>query len=222
MQAVDDPGRRVLPADLARILHDLRGPLNSLTMHLEVLKRTVSGDTGAEESLRTALQQLGRLAEMVPAALAVTALELGPLRPVDLGVLAARVRETENAGTVTISAGGWPSVAGDEALLGLALAHLLRNALEATADGARFPVVTGTMVNGEALVQVRDWGPGLRTTNPKLLFKLLQSSKPGHRGLGLVTVERIARLHGGDLRFESPGEGTLVTLALPALTPPRA
>ena len=72
MQAADDPQRRVLPADLARILHDLRGPLNSLTMHLEVLKRTASGDTGAEESLRTALQQLGRLAEMMPAALAVT------------------------------------------------------------------------------------------------------------------------------------------------------
>ena len=64
MQAADDPQRRVLPGDLARILHDLRGPLNSLTMHLEVLKRTAKGDAGAEESLRTALQQLGRLAEM--------------------------------------------------------------------------------------------------------------------------------------------------------------
>ena len=222
MQATDDPGRRVLPADLARILHDLRGPLNSLTMHLEVLKRTVSGDTGAEESLRTALQQLGRLAEMIPAAMAVTSLELGPLRSVDLGVLAARVRDGEGAGAVTVSAGDWPSVAGDEALLTLALAHLLRNAVEATAAGAKAPAITGTMANGEALVQVRDWGPGLRTTNSKLLFKLLQSTKPGHRGLGLVTVERIARLHGGELRFESPGDGALVTLALPALTSARA
>ena len=221
MQAADDPGRRVLPPDLARILHDLRGPLNSLTMHLEVLKRTASGDTGAEESLRTALQQLGRLAEMIPAALAVTSLELGPVRPVDLGVLAARVRDAEAAGTVTIAAGGWPSVAGDEALLTLALTHLLRNAVEATADGAKAPAITGTTANGEALVQVRDWGPGLRTANPRLLFKLLQSTKPGHRGLGLVTVERIARLHGGELRFESLGDGALVTLALPALTSTR-
>jgi signal transduction histidine kinase len=45
----------------------------------------------------------------------------------------------------------------------------------------------------------------------------MQSTKPGHRGVGLVTVERIVRLHGGELRFESPGEGTVVTLALPAL-----
>ena len=73
--------------DLGRILHDLRGPANSLTMHVEVLKRTARGDSGAEESLRNALEQLGRLAEMVPAAFDVTALELGPLRTVDLGAL---------------------------------------------------------------------------------------------------------------------------------------
>jgi hypothetical protein len=93
--------------------------------------------------------------------------------------------------------------------------------VEATADGAKAPSITGTTANGEALVQVRDWGPGLRTANSRLLFKLLQSTKPGHRGLGLVTVERIARLHGGELRFESLGDGALVTLALPALTSSR-
>ena len=103
----------------------------------------------------------------------------------------------------------------------LALTHLLRNAVEATADGAKAPAITGTTANGEALVHVRDWGPGLRTANSRLLFKLLQSTKPGHRGLGLVTVERIARLHGGELRFESLGDGALVTLALPALTSTR-
>jgi len=221
MQAPDDPQRRVLPGDLARILHDLRGPLNSLTMHLEVLKRTAKGDAGAEESLRTALQQLGRLAEMVPAALAVTALELGPLRPVDLGVLATCVRDAEGAASVTIAPGQWPCVTGDEALLALAVTFLLRNALEATAQGARAPIISGTASGGEALVQVRDWGPGLRTTNPKLLFKLMHSTKPGHRGLGLVTVERIARLHRGELRFESPGDGACVTLVLPAIPSPR-
>ena len=217
MQAADDPQHRPLPADLGRILHDLRGPLNSLTMHLEVLKRIARGDAAAEDSLRTSLQQLARLAEMLPAAFAVTALELGPLRPLDLGALATRVRDAEGASAVTIAPDGWPSVAGDETLLALALTHLVRNAIEATAAGAHAPVITGAMSGDTALVHVRDWGPGLRTTNPKLLFKLMQSTKPGHRGVGLVTVERISRLHGGELRFESVGDGAVVTLALPAL-----
>jgi signal transduction histidine kinase len=43
------------------------------------------------------------------------------------------------------------------------------------------------------------------------------STKPGHRGLGLVTVERIARLHGGVLRLESPADGARVSLVLPAV-----
>ena len=137
-------------------------------------------------------------------------------------MLATRARDAEGARAVTIAPGDWPSVTGDEALLVLALAHLLRNAVEATAEGARAPVVSGRMAAGHALVQVRDWGAGLRTTNPKLLFKLMHSTKPGHRGLGLVTVERIARLHGGEVRFEFPGDGALVTLVLPAIAPPRS
>jgi len=217
MSVAKDPGQRPLPVDLARLLHDLRGPLNSLTMHLEVLKRTVHGDAHGEDSLRTALQQVGRLSEMVPAALALTALELGSLRPLDLRALAMRVRDSEAAGTATVADGAWPSVVADETLLALALGHLLRNALEATAAGAHAPVLSASRVGDEVLLQVRDWGPGLRTTDPRLVFKLLHSTKPGHRGLGLVTVQRIARLHGGELRFEAPGEGTIVTLVLPAV-----
>jgi C4-dicarboxylate-specific signal transduction histidine kinase len=66
------------------------------------------------------------------------------------------------------------------------------------------------------LLRVRDWGPGLRTSDPKLVIRPWHSSKPGHRGLGLVTVERVARLHRGALRFATLSDGALVTLALPA------
>jgi signal transduction histidine kinase len=212
----DDQARRPLPPDLGRLLHDLRGPLNSLTMHVEVLKRTVRDDPLAEDSLRTVLEQLGRLAEMLPAAFAVASLERGDWRLVDLGAVAAAARD-DAGGPVMLAEGRWPTVRGDAELLTLALAHLFRNAVEATAatTGAQPPRV-GVSVEGEQTrVTVRDWGPGLRTTNVKLLIRLLHSTKAGHRGLGLVTVERIARLHGGTLSFESPGDGTLVTLALP-------
>ena len=214
--AADDPGRRPLPPDLGRLLHDLRGPLNSLTMHAEVLKRTVRDDPLAEDSLRTVLEQLGRLAEMLPAAFAVASLERGDWGVVDLGAVAAAARG-DAGGPVTLADGRWPTVRGDAELLTLALAHLFRNAVEATAAAAGAPPPqVGASVDGEETrVTVRDWGPGLRTTDAKLLIRLLHSTKPGHRGLGLVTAERIARLHGGTLAFESPGAGTLVTLSLP-------
>jgi signal transduction histidine kinase len=65
-------------------------------------------------------------------------------------------------------------------------------------------------------LRVRNWGSRLPSTNPKVLIRLFHSSKPGHRGLGLVTADRIARLHQGSLEFESPPDGVLVTLVLPA------
>jgi two-component system OmpR family sensor kinase len=213
MPSAEDPGRHDLPPDLARLLHDLRGPLNSVTMHLELLKRTTADDPLAEESLRSALEQLGRLSDMLPAALDVVALELGPRAPLDLRAVAAAA-ERHAGGAVRLGAGPWPTVTGDASLVTLAVGHLLRNAVEA--GGARPPEIGARAAGGEALVEVRDWGPGLRTSDPKLLIRLLHSTKPGHRGLGLVTVERIARLHGGTLRFASPGDGTLVTLALPS------
>jgi two-component system, NtrC family, sensor histidine kinase HydH len=216
--AADDPGRRPLPPDLGRLLHDLRGPLNSLTMHVEVLKRTVRDDPLAEDSLRTVLEQLGRLAEMLPAAFSIAALERGDWKPVDLGAVVSAARD-DAGGPMTLVQGRWPTVRGDAELLTLALTHLFRNAVEATAatSGAPPPRVDVSADGDVARVTVRDWGPGLRTTNVKLLIRLLHSTKPGHRGLGLVTVERIARLHSGTLALESSGDGTLATLALPAV-----
>jgi len=211
--AADGP----LPAELARLLHDLRGPLNSAVMHLEVLKRTVAGDPTADASLRTVLQQLSRLSDMLPAAVGVAALEPRHWGTHDLHALAARARDTGGHASVSLGAGQWPRVSGDEALLVRAIGELMANAAEATPNGAPPPEVTGTAgADGEVAVSVRDHGPGLRTTNPKLLIRLLQSTKPGHKGLGLVTVERVARLHGGRLEFESLSEGARVTLRLPA------
>jgi signal transduction histidine kinase len=206
-----------LPPELARLLHDLRGPLNSAMMHLEVLKRTVASDPTADASLRTVLQQLARLSDMLPAAVGVAALESKDWRAHDLRTLAERARDEGGHAGVVFAPGPWPSVRGDDALLVRAIGELIANAMEATPDGAPPPEVAGTAeADGEVALSVRDHGTGLRTTNPKLLIRLLHSTKPGHHGLGLITVERVARLHRGRVEFESLSPGARITLRLPA------
>lgn len=213
----EPPGRRALPDDLGRLLHDLRGPLNSAVMHLEVLKRAVAADPMAEDSLRTVQQQLARLAEMLPAAFDIAALEIRELRRLDLRA----VVEGALAGMtgVRLEPGAWPAVRGDESLLSLAVTQLVRNALDVTPAGAPAPLVTATAEeDGRIVLTVRDWGPGLRSSNPKLLIRLFASDKRDHgsRGVGLPIADRIARLHGGSLRFSSPPPpGALVSLVLP-------
>lgn len=210
----EDPGS----GDLARLLHDLRGPLNAALMHTQVLGRLLEADPGATEIVGTLRGQLERLATMLPHAVGLAALELGPVRRANLRDLADRaVREHALAG-VTLAEGPWPDVSADERLLAQAIVHLVRNALEATAlaGGRRAPQLSAEgPVEGRVALLVRDWGPGFPSTNPKVLIRLLASTKPGHQGLGLITVERIARLHGGTLDLEAPGEGAQVRLTLP-------
>jgi signal transduction histidine kinase len=189
-------------------------------MHLEVLKRLSRGDTAALQSLEAIQQETLRLASLLPAAFSVMALELSQRAPVDLGALVRRVVGAEHAGRVRVVQGAWPTILGDERLLGSAVSHLIRNALaatEAAGPGRRPPELSFRSVDGgRAALVVRDWGAGLRTTNPRSLIRLALSPKSGRPTLGLVTVERIARLHGGALIFANPPEGGAdVSLLLP-------
>jgi signal transduction histidine kinase len=205
---------RKLPAELARLLHDLRGPLNSAVMHLEVLKRTVAEDPASADSLRTVLQQLARLSDMLPAAFSVAALEATVPAPVSLKALVDRARQQPGLEAVTVADATWPDVEGDSALLELAIVHLLRNATEATPAGARPPEVSAAVAPDGVALSVRDWGGGLPTANVKILGRLLYSTKAGHRGIGLVIVERVARLHAGSFTVEAVPDGTRAILRL--------
>jgi len=82
---------RELPEDLDRILHDLRGPLNAIAMHLEVVKRAIPHDLPAKQSVDTVQQEVERLAVMLPAAFQVVALEADELRPLDVRAVVAFV-----------------------------------------------------------------------------------------------------------------------------------
>jgi signal transduction histidine kinase len=210
----------VLPGDLDRLLHDLRGPLNSAVMHAEVIKRLGPDDPASRQSLETIQQELGRLAAMLPVAFQVASLECHDMALVDLGAVVERGLAEHGVKGATLAPGPWPVVRGDARLLGLAVAHLVCNALEATdaGSGARPPEVSfATPAPGLVAVVVRDWGVGFRSTNARAMLRLSASTKPGRTGVGLMTADRVARLHGGTLELSSPaGGGAEVRLILAA------
>src|SRR5262245_64805167 len=76
-----------LPEDLDRLLHDLRGPLNAMQMHVELLKRLDVGDSAARSSLETIAQEITRFAHILPAAFQIVALERGECAEHDLRAL---------------------------------------------------------------------------------------------------------------------------------------
>jgi signal transduction histidine kinase len=198
--------------DLDRILHDLRGPLNSIVMHVEILKRALAEDPAGLATVATIQHQLSRLARMLPAAFEVLALERGEVRRVSLRALVDRALAEPDLRGIDVQDGRWPEVDVDPDLVVLAITHLVRNAVAATRAAGRAdrpPRLTAdTAEPARVTLVVRDWGPGFPSTNPKVLVRL--------GGVGLLTVERVARLHGGRLSFAAPGDGAEVRLTLPA------
>ena len=204
----EDARRPALPADLERLLHDLRGPLNSAVMHLEVVKRAGVSDPLAKQSLETIGQELQRLARMLPAAFSVAALDRNDTVVVDLRSIVEQELRRQGTAGVRLVGSEWPRACGDARLLAVAASHLIKNAVEATeaaGPGRPSPTISAEARDGRVVLVVRDWGTGLR--NPRVAIRLAASQKPGRTGVGLVTVERIARLHGGTLALSAPPDG---------------
>jgi signal transduction histidine kinase len=100
-------------------------------------------------------------------------------------------------------------------LLKVAIAHLVRNALEATSPQGEIHVTTMVDPSHTSLV-IRDTGRGMP---PEVLSKIFEpyfTTKVGGTGLGMVFVRQIIDEHRGTIDLASEvGQGTTVTIRLP-------
>ena len=216
MSAADaeDFRRTPLPPDLDRLLHDLRGPLNAAVMHLEVLKRMSGNEAVARASLTSIQQEIERLTRMLPVAFSLCAIETRPMRPVLLRAAVESAIDEESRKRVVIAPGPWPEIEGDERLLVMGLRQLILNALEIDEAG-EVQVSVEAGAGDTVSVLIRDRGAGFKGRNPTSIVRLMGSTKTGHLGVGLLVAQRIARLHGGTLTFETGSDGGVVRLTLP-------
>jgi signal transduction histidine kinase len=100
-------------------------------------------------------------------------------------------------------------------LLKVALAHLLRNAMEATRPGGTIMVRTSTEKNFAVLV-IQDTGRGMPSEVVEKVFVPFYTTKLGGTGLGMVFVRQIVDEHRGTISLDSKlGRGTTVTIRLP-------
>jgi light-regulated signal transduction histidine kinase (bacteriophytochrome) len=104
------------------------------------------------------------------------------------------------------------SAVGDAGLMEVALTNLLSNAVKFTGKRASARVAFGQMEDGTNAFYVRDNGVGFDMAYADMLFGAFQrlhkaSEFPG-TGIGLATVQRIVRRHGGRVWAEArPNEG---------------
>jgi len=100
-------------------------------------------------------------------------------------------------------------------LLKVALAHLVRNAIEATPPYGKVMVRTGLEKN-YAVLGIQDTGRGMSPEAVDKVFIPFYTTKIGGTGLGMVFVRQIVDEHRGTISLESQvGRGTTVTIRLP-------
>ncbi|MDP2007131.1 MAG: HAMP domain-containing sensor histidine kinase [Rubrivivax sp.] len=224
---------------VSNLSHDLRSPLTATVACLETLETRWQGDPARAEDRRlveVALRNTRNAAGMVRslgdlALLDEPEFRLKPMR-LDLAevlddiTLRFAARAAQQGVALDFRAeGGMPLVAEvDVELFERALANLLDNALKHTPAGGRV-AVSAARAAGQVRVAVADTGAGIAAADLPHLFDRLYQARASvapatsaeGKGLGLTIVKRIVELHRGEVAVSSlPGQGTTVTLTLPA------
>jgi PAS domain S-box-containing protein len=223
-------------AFLAAMSHELKTPLNAVLGFSEIIRDEVLGPVGHAGYREYAgdIHTSGtRLLAVINDVLDVSRLEGGLLTIEARNENALDVAE----GAIKLARGlvqdkrnieidvpaGMPSLHVDPRRLAQALGNLLANALKFTPEGGKVRLAVRLQSTGDVHLMVEDTGIGMaEETIAAALepFRQLDGSLARRfegAGLGLSIAKALAELHGGRLSVRSAvGEGTTVTIALPA------
>ena len=111
-----------------------------------------------------------------------------------------------------------PLILADPDQLFQVLGNIVRNGIQAMADGGRLVVRTARESPEWVTVSIADTGAGISEENLKKIFEPLFTTKAKGIGLGLALVKTQVEAHGGTIGVESqgvPGEGSTFTVRLP-------
>jgi PAS domain S-box-containing protein len=212
----------------AGVAHELGNPLNSLTIHLQLIARRLKKlkespeNKSISESVAVCSEEVARLDGIIthfleairpsPPDLAETSLEA-----VLADVLKFQKREFANRG-IAVEAetqAALPTIMADRGQLKQVFFNITKNAMEAMEPGGRLKIKSWADDDSVYLL-FGDSGSGIRQEDLVKLFRPYHTTKRSGHGLGLMIVQRIMRAHGGQVGVESRhGLGTVVTLQFP-------
>jgi heavy metal sensor kinase len=211
--------------------HELQTPLTILKGELEVALRSPRSPDEYQRVLKSALEEIDRIAHLVEGLLLLARADAGVLRmddqPVDLAHVVeevyAQAKIHPHAQTIDLCLGPVEpvSIQGDQERLRRLLLNLVDNGIKYTPPGGQ--VTLSLHRDGEwAALQVSDTGIGLTPEEQERIFQRFyraaeaRSRGEGGAGLGLCIARSIAEAHGGSIQITSvPGQGSTFTVSLP-------
>jgi signal transduction histidine kinase len=207
----------------AAIAHDIRTPLTSISLNVQILRQKLALSDDDREHLDIALEELGRLDKSVAEILDFAK----PVKLVPQTIDVSDLIETMTRGlTPVLSEKGLalrceprtvtlPTVQGDAQRLRQVLTNLVDNAADASQPGAEV-TVRASAADGRIGIEIEDHGRGIDADDLPRIFEPFFTTRPDGTGLGLAICHKVVRAHGGDIQVRSTqGGGSTFTVLLP-------
>jgi signal transduction histidine kinase len=204
---------------VAGVAHEVRNPLNSIRLTLELLDRRVRRGAAAGGEVTAAIREVDRLDRILARLLAFGRAGLEDRRMQEVAPLVQQaVRMVEEPCRrrdvrITVQA---PELCADldGPQIEQVLINLLLNAIEASPEGSAIEV-QARAENSRIEIAVRDRGSGIPESARDHIFDAYFTTRPDGNGLGLAVCREIVASHGGQLDFETGEAGTTFRVRLP-------
>jgi len=222
-----------LAALVGGLAHEIRNPLSTLKVNLELLgedwRDAFEGESDPDlprrslVRLETLVAEASRLDHTLDAfmrlvgrhELALSRCDLNELLRELVAFFEPQAREDGIQIRLTTESSALECMI-DRELIHQALLNLLINARQAMPDGGELIIRSMRQEGGLARVDIADTGCGMDSTVVERIWQPYYSTKPGGSGLGLPTTRRIVSEHGGTIDLAShPGQGASFTVRLP-------
>jgi PAS domain S-box-containing protein len=206
----------------AGVAHEVKNPLNSMRLWLEVLKANMPIEPEPQQAVKMLDSEIDRLDHAVKTFLNFTKPVEVNLEETDLRALLEEVLDAARPAIVKAGVelrvefgSSHPYVLIDRQLIQQAFLNLVLNACDFTEPGGQ--VTLSLNHAGEsAAITVADSGKGIPLENQKKIFQLFFTTRPGGTGIGLANTFRFVQLHNGRIEFNSEaGRGTIFRVELP-------
>jgi len=209
----------------ATVAHEIRNPLNAVSMGLQRLKgefRPTEDEGEYARFIELMRGEVARLNRIVEEFLSLARpLELKPeetriddlLR--ELAALAAGDAAEAKVEIEVAAPPDLPTAALDRNYFKQVLLNLILNAIQAMPDGGRL-TLAATAARGSLILAVTDTGAGIAKEILPRIFEPYFTTRTRGSGLGLAIARRIVEAHGGKLTAESEaGRGSRFEIAVP-------
>jgi len=203
--------------------HEIRNPLNAISMSAQRLKREFTPEKDKEEYyrfidiMRGELLRVDRIVEEFLLSTRSHVPFLSEILHTIVDELIAVISEMARSQNIRLINGIDASVALEcqKERLKQALYNLILNGMEAIRDGGTIEL--STEVKGRSLeLFIKDSGPGIKSENLHTIFEYYYTTKGKGMGLGLPISYMIVKDHGGDIKVVSEeGKGATFVVTLP-------